>query len=171
MPTILRAQKEDYPLLTQIGVPSFLAAHGHSATKEVVEAFMKANYSEAAFERELSNDQNIYHVLFHEQAPVGYAKILLNATHPDIAQPNVTKLERLYLLKEYFGLGLAQQLVQFNIEYARQFDQAGMWLHVWIENKRAVAFYKKMGFKVIGAYDFKLTDDHYNPNHHMYLEF
>lgn len=171
MITIVRATKDDFTLLTQIGVPSFLTAHGHSATKEVVDAFMQQYYSEEAFQRELEIESNIYHVIFQDDMPVGYAKILLNATHPDIAKPNVTKLERLYLLKEYFGLGLAQHLVRFTIDYAKKFGQEGMWLHVWIENKRAVAFYKKMGFKVIGAYDFKLTDDHYNPNHHMYLEF
>jgi ribosomal protein S18 acetylase RimI-like enzyme len=171
MTTIIRAKKEDYKLLTEIGVPSFLTAHGHSATKDVVDAFMKKNYSEEAFKKELEDNLNIYHIIYHDGNPAGYAKIRIDANHVDISKPNVTKLERMYLLKEYFGMQLAQELVRHNIDFAKKLGQEGMWLHVWIENPRAVAFYKKVGFKVIGAYNFKLSEEHYNPNHHMYLEF
>lgn len=171
MTTIVRANSADYALLTEIGVPSFLTAHAHSATKEVVDAYISEKYSLEAFKRELEEDRNIYHIIHHDGKPVGYSKIILNAAHEDIAKPNVTKLERLYLLKEYFGKHLAQELVEFNINYAKNSWQEGMWLYVWTENSRAVAFYKKAGFKVIGAYDFKLSGDHYNPNHHMYLDF
>jgi ribosomal protein S18 acetylase RimI-like enzyme len=171
MINIVRAQREDSDLLNEIGVPSFLTAHGHSATKEIVEAYIKEKYSTEAFKKELEDDRNIYHLIYADGIPAGYSKIILNAAHEDIPKPNVTKLERLYLLKEYFGMHLAQELVEFNMNYAKACWQEGMWLHVWIENTRAVAFYKKSGFEVIGAYNFKLAEDHYNPNHHMYLEF
>ncbi len=171
MTTIVRAKKQDYALLAEIGVPSFLTAHAHSATKDIVDAFIQEYYSLQAFKAELAEDRNIYHIIYYKGNPAGYSKIILNAAHEDIVKPNVTKLERLYLLKEYFGMHLAQELVVFNIDYAKQSWQEGMWLHVWIENLRAVAFYKKMGFETIGAYNFKLSDDHYNPNHHMYLSF
>lgn len=171
MTTIVRAKKEDYKLLAEIGIPSFLTAHKHSAAKEIVEAYMEEKYSLRAFKKELEDEANIYHIIYHDGSPAGFAKVLINATHPDISKPGVTKLERLYLLKEYFGLDLAQKLVQYNIDFAKRLGQEGMWLHVWIENHRAVAFYKKVGFKVIGAFDFKLAKDHSNPNHHMYLKF
>ncbi len=171
MTSIVRANKEDYVLLTEIGVPSFLTAHAHSATKEIVDVYISEKYSLEAFKKELEDPRNIYHIIYYKGKAAGYSKIILNAAHEDIDKPNVTKLERLYLLKEYFGMHLAQELMTFNINFVQQSWQEGMWLHVWIENARAVAFYKKSGFKVIGAYDFKISGDHYNPNHHMYLEF
>ncbi len=171
MTTIVRAQKEEYTLLAEIGVPSFLTAHRHSATPEVVDAYLKEKYSTDAFRKELADIRNIYHMIYYDNTPVGYSKIILDAAHPDIEKPNVTKLERLYVLKEFFGKHLGAQLVQFNIDLAKANGQEGMWLHVWIENARAVAFYKKMGFQIIGAYNFLLSGNHYNPNHHMYLEF
>jgi ribosomal protein S18 acetylase RimI-like enzyme len=46
-----------------------------------------------------------------------------------------------------------------------------VWLAVWTENHRAIDFYKKIGFKKVGDYDFKISENHSNPNHILYLEF
>jgi ribosomal protein S18 acetylase RimI-like enzyme len=46
-----------------------------------------------------------------------------------------------------------------------------MWLFVWKENQRAIHFYKKAGFHIIGSYDFRLTETHSNPNHQMLLKY
>jgi ribosomal protein S18 acetylase RimI-like enzyme len=78
-------------------------------------------------------------------------------------------MERLYFLAEFHGLGLAQQLFDFNLHIAKQANQAGIWLYVWKENHRAVAFYQKMGFEIVGEGLFKISETHYNPNHVMFL--
>ncbi len=46
-----------------------------------------------------------------------------------------------------------------------------MWLFVWKENQRAVNFYDKAGFKIIGNYEFKLSKTHSNPNYQMFLKY
>jgi ribosomal protein S18 acetylase RimI-like enzyme len=75
------------------------------------------------------------------------------------------------LLKEYYDLSLGKALFNFNISLAKNNKQSGVWLAVWIENHRAISFYKKMGFKRVGNYDFKISENHSNPNHILYLEF
>jgi len=97
--------------------------------------------------------------------------LFFNSPHPNIALQNVTKLERLYLLKEFYGLKLGLQLFNFNVALSKQNNQAGMWLFVWKGNNRAVDFYKKANFEIVGGYDFKLTETHSNPNHQMFLRF
>mgnify|MGYP000515969351 CR=1 FL=1 len=49
--------------------------------------------------------------------------------------------------------------------------QAGIWLAVWVENQKGISFYKKMGFKKVGDFNFKISETHSNPNHILYLEF
>jgi ribosomal protein S18 acetylase RimI-like enzyme len=61
--------------------------------------------------------------------------------------------------------------MQFNIDYSREQGQAGMWLFTWTGNERAVDFYKKVGFTIIGSHQFKLSETHYNPNHQMLLQY
>lgn len=78
-------------------------------------------------------------------------------------------MERIYLLKEFYGLQLGLELFQFNVNLSKSNGQKGMWLFVWKENKRAVNFYQKMGFKIIGEHDFRISPNHTNPNHQMLL--
>ena len=80
-------------------------------------------------------------------------------------------MSRLYLLKAFYGLQLGKELFKFNIEFSKQHKQDGVWLAVWIENQRAIEFYRKMGFKIVGNYDFRISATHTNPNHIMFLPF
>ena len=83
----------------------------------------------------------------------------------------VTKMERLYLLEEFYGLGIGLQLMNFNSTLAQKNKQSGIWLEVWIENLRAINFYKKVGFKIVGEANFTVSKTHSNPNYIMYFEF
>ena len=72
--------------------------------------------------------------------PAGFSKIIFNAPHPNIVAENVTKLDRIYLLKEFYGLKLGSELLNFNINLSKDNDQSGMWLYAWIGNRRAIDF-------------------------------
>ena len=80
-------------------------------------------------------------------------------------------MERLYLLREFYGLGIGLQLMNFNSTLAQKNKQSGIWLEVWKENFRAIKFYKKVGFEIVGNANFKVSKNHSNPNYIMYLEF
>jgi ribosomal protein S18 acetylase RimI-like enzyme len=138
---------------------------------EVVNSYVQERYTVEVLMKELEENENIYYIIYHGGLPAGFSKIRHQVPHAAIAQQNVSKLERLYLLKEFYNLGLGQDLLDYNISLSKQAGQAGMWLFVWTGNERAVKFYKKAGFEVIGQHDFKLTEDHSNPNHQMLLLF
>jgi ribosomal protein S18 acetylase RimI-like enzyme len=169
MISIVKAKAEDFQLLADIGKVSFIESHGNSASPEVIDSYVNAKYNYDLFKQELNEPQNIYHIIYYDKQPAGYSKIILNSQHSNIQIESITKLERLYLLKEFYNLKIGLQLFDFNIEFSKQNNQKGIWLFVWKENQRAVSFYKKNGFEIIGSYDFKLTETHSNPNHQMLL--
>jgi ribosomal protein S18 acetylase RimI-like enzyme len=80
-------------------------------------------------------------------------------------------MERLYLLEEFYNLGLGKELMSFNLNLAKQNKQAGVWVFVWTKNAKAIAFYKKTNFKKVGDHEFVLSPTKTNPNHVLYLEF
>jgi diamine N-acetyltransferase len=170
MTSILRAKVKEFHLLAEIGRTSFIESHGNSADADDINRYLHEKYNDEVIKDELADPKNIYHILYHQDQPAGYSKIIMNTPHPAIPGKNVTKLERLYLLKEFYGLKLGNQLFIRNLELCQNNNQAGIWLFVWKENHRATSFYKKKGFKIIGSYDFQLTETHSNPNHHMFLE-
>ncbi len=171
MANILKATDAHSKLLAQLGGKTFIESHGHSAAQSVIDNYVADKYSQAAIAAELNDPANIYHLIYHDNKAVGYSKIVLNSPNLNIAIKNVTKLDRIYILKDYYHLKLGFELLQFNVNLSKQHQQSGMWLFTWKENQRAVDFYLKNGFKIIGSYDFHLTPTHANPNHQMLLEY
>ncbi len=171
MNAIIKAGSKDAQLISEIAKQSFIESHGHSASVEDVNAFRDKTYSYDAIKEELDDLKNIYHVVWHDKRPAGYSKIIFNFPYKESDQQNITKLERIYLLKAFYDLKLGRELLQFNINLAKQNAQAGMWLYTWKENQRAIEFYKKHGFVIIGSYDFRISENHSNPNHQMFLQF
>lgn len=171
MTSIVKANKEDFKLLARIGKTTFIESHGHSASAKDINRYVKETYNDDVCKEELSNPENIYHIIYYNKQPAGYSKIILNVAHSNIEIKNVTKLERIYLLEEFYSLKLGLELLTFNIELSKKNNQSGMWLFTWKENMRAMNFYEKNGFVIIGSYDFKLTETHSNPNHQMLLYF
>ena len=169
--SIVEAKQKDFKLVADIGRITFIESHGNSASKEDIAWYVNEKYNYNAIREELSDPKNIYYIIYYQKKPAGYSKIILNVSNLNIPITNVTKLERLYLLNEYYGLQLGNELLNFNIKLSRINKQDGMWLFVWKENQRAVNFYDKAGFKIIGNYEFKLSKTHSNPNYQMFLKY
>lgn len=171
MSSILRATISDFKLLTDLGKQTFIESHGKSALKSDIDFYIGEKYTYKTFQEELRNPDNIYHIIYCEAQPIGFSKIILNSPTPNIPMDNVTKLDRLYLLKDFYKLKKGLELFNFNVELSKSNNQAGIWLFVWKENERAVNFYMKNGFQVIGSYDFQISATHSNPNHQLFLKY
>ncbi len=171
MNSIISSTVHDAEELSRIARQSFIESHGHSASKEDITAYINSKFTFSAFEEELKNPNYIYHHVICDGQLIGYSKIVFNCESENIAQENITKLERLYLLQEFHSLKLGHALLEYNIQLAKRNHQKGMWLYVWKENTRAYHFYLKNGFKIIGEYDFKISANHSNPNYQLFLEF
>lgn len=167
---IKRAKAEDHRSIVDIGKVAVAEAHRDSTTAENLNEYMDKHYNDDVIKKELDDQNNIYHIISYNGRPAGFSKIVLNAKEPAIAAENVTRLDRIYLLKEYFGLKLGFELLKFNIELAKDNNQSGMYLYTWTGNKRAIDFYLKTGFTIIGSHKFYVTETHYNLNHLMFLD-
>ena len=168
---IIRAFDEHLHILTKIGSKTLHESHGRSAPAHIMNAYVDEKFSEAALQAELSDPDNIFHIIYYNNIPTGYSKIIYNIPIDPVPLSNITKMERLYLLEEFHGLKLGHELMEFNMNLSKQNNQAGMWLYVWKENQRALDFYKKKGFIIVGDGLFRLTDEHSNPNWQMYLQY
>lgn len=169
MISVIRATEKDHKSIVSIGKVSVAEAHRESTTPENMNEFLEKNYNDDAIKQELNDQNNIYHIILYNGRPAGFSKIVLNAIHPNIVAENVTKLDRIYLLKEFYGLKLGLELLNFNIGLAKNNSQSGIWLYTWVGNTRAINFYLKAGFTIIGSHKFYVTQAHYNLNHHMFL--
>lgn len=171
MTAIIKAGENDAALLATLAAITFKESHGHSAPEGDINNYIAEKYSTPVFTEALSDPKNHYHIIYHNEKAAGFSNIVLNCLYENNPQQHIAKLERIYILQEFYNLKLGLQLFQFNVEFAKQHLQSGIWLYVWKENTRAINFYTKAGFKIIGSYDFKLSATHSNPNHQLLLEF
>lgn len=169
MISIIKATEKDYETIVNIGKVSVEEAHRASAPAKDMSEYIESHYNNDAIMEELNDTINVYHIINYNGNPVGFSKIVFDAEHPNIALKNVTKLDRIYLLKEFHGLKLGSGLLNFNIELAKKNNQAGIWLFTWVGNTKAIDFYLKTGFRIIGIDRFKVSETHYNPQHQMFL--
>ncbi len=168
---IRKATIQDLDQLLRLSKQTFYTSHGHSASPADIENYVSKNLNASALASELKDSENHFYLIFCKGELAGYSKIAFNVANSNLKETSITKMERLYIVKEFYGSGIANQLLEYNIDFTKSNLQSGMWLNVWVENIRALKFYTKMGFKKIGDYKFKISDNHSNPNHVMFLDF
>ena len=167
---IRKANIDDALLLSKISIESFLPAHGHSASKEIIDEYISLNFSENNLKKELEEPNNHFFLLFHHSSLAGYSKIVLNHSESSLEVKDAAYMSRLYLLKEYYDLGLGKKLFHQAVAFCKSQQQKSIWLKVWVENHKAIAFYHKMGFQQIDLSDFRLSETHSNPNYILSLD-
>lgn len=158
------------PELSKLAAQSFYESHGNSAAMEDLDEYVGRMFSVEQLKIEMDQAGAIFRLAFVENELAGYSKIVLNRGLIDFPKRNISKMDRLYVLKKYLDLKIGKKLMDIDLEIARQNNQSGMWLYVWTGNARALHFYQREGFKKIGEEEFKISARHSNPNYIMYKD-
>jgi diamine N-acetyltransferase len=122
MTSIVKAGEKDSALLSGIAKTTFLESHGNCAEPKEVNIYVTEKYSTNVLRQELSDPKNVYYIIYHDNTPAGYSKIIFNLPYTNSPVQNIAKLERIYLLKEFYDLKLGSALIQFNIDLAKRND-------------------------------------------------
>ncbi len=146
-----------------MGGASLLESHGHSAPAAVMKQYVEDHFNTESCEVELKEQTNVFTAIYFNGQPAGYSKIIFNTPCPAASLQPVTKLERLYLLKEFYDQKLGHLLLQHAMSQSKEAGDKGVWLDVWTGNQRATRFYQKQGFETVGEGRFTLTGSYTNP--------
>lgn len=152
---IKKATATDADVLAKLGADTFYHTFRPHNTEEDMQAYITKAYASEVILQNLTSHDIAYYLCYDGLAPVGYIKLLHHATYGVLQQHSI-ELEKIYILHTYFGTPTATLLMQQAIAHAKQAGFKTLFLGVWQENERAVAFYKKMGFEVFDTRQFKL---------------
>ena len=145
---IRRGDINDVALLQQIGRTTFDDTFGNTCTKEDMRGVLDLFFNSAQVALELQDESDNF--FFFEQDGIAKGYLRINAKHacPLESFQNRKNIElvRLYILKEFHGLGVANELMNFALDFARNNGFDLMYLSVWEYNFRARGFYEKHGF-------------------------
>lgn len=82
---------------------------------------------------------------------VGFAQIKMRASHGMVAAVDVAELQRLYIQERFTGLGIGFRLLEAAERRAARGGASLLWATVWVGNARALGFYPRRGYEVLGS--------------------
>ncbi len=154
--TIRAAGPVDAPLLSELGVRTFRDNYSEFNDPDDLESHIAEKLSVDYFRRALAGKQHHFYLLFVDEQAAGFTQLTVPAHTYGRASLEV---HRFYVLQEYQGRRLGTTLMRQCITFARENGYRSLWLGVWKENSRAIAFYRKMGFRITGEHIFQLGSD------------
>ena len=155
---IRRATIADAVKLSAISIQTFYDTFVGTCKEEDMTAFLKEYFNLKQVQAELSNENDFYYLAELNGRVVGYCRWMEDYTNFHLMkQWKSLELKRIYVLKEYHGKGVAQQLMNLVIQYAQSNQYQVLWLGVWENNHRAQKFYEKNLFVNSGhTHDFPI---------------
>jgi diamine N-acetyltransferase len=150
------ATASDAPALAAFGDKTFFDTFGHLYPQSDADFFRAQRFSLQQTLADIGTDGRYIQLAFDGEHLIGFLDC--GALGLPIEAPNPPGLElyRLYVDVCAKGTGLAQTLMNMAIDWARTNAAAILYLGVYHDNARAIAFYRKFGFEIIGAYQFKV---------------
>ncbi|HET9505222.1 MAG TPA: N-acetyltransferase [Hymenobacter sp.] len=159
-PIILqKATPADVSQLQQIGRQTFAETFKASNSEQNMHEYLEAGFAIEKLLAELQEPHSAFYFAQRAGCVIGYLKVNTGPAQTEPQAENALEIERIYVLQEFQGQQVGQQLYEQALALARQAQAAYMWLGVWEENPRAIRFYQKNGFVAFGQHVFKLGDD------------
>jgi diamine N-acetyltransferase len=159
MATIIRtATLDDQAVLTDFGRRTFEETFASQNTPENMDAYLTAAFNAERQTEELADTNRVTLLAECDGVLLGYAQIHRSDVPGCVTAHNSVELVRFYVDTPVQGTGIAHELMRAIEDVARR-EASAIWLGVWEQNLRAIAFYRKCGFETAGAHTFRLGED------------
>lgn len=156
------ASETDTEVLALLGRLTWAESHGpYVEDKNDVLKYLDENFSVSKTKQNIANPNQLFCIIYADDFPVGYAKLVLNAPNEHVTSQSKCQLERIFILNDFIWLKIGQQLLTFVEEQAKKLQLDTMWLTVYIKNQRAIRFYERNEFKKVGEVNFLVNGKEY----------
>ena len=145
-------------LLADISRTTFAETFAPANTPEDMTIFMEQQFTGEQLKAEMGKPGYLHFLASHNGAPAGYLFLKRHA-HPLLQQAAALEISRIYCLQAFQGKGVGKAMMEYALQYAQDNKLPAVWLGVWKENAKALAFYTSFGFRIFGETDFMLGND------------
>ena len=147
---------EDAALLADLGIRTFRETFAPICSPADLQAFLAATYSPDKQRAELADPARPGWVLELDGIPAGFLQLRLGHREPGVPGGRPVELQRIYVLRACHGRKHGAALMDTAVGAARAWGADCLWLGVWENNTRALAFYARGGFREVGDHIFKI---------------
>ena len=146
----------DADQLAALGARLFVEAYGPTHPEPELSAYLARSFDAEKIGRDLGSGDLWAHVVEDASpAMIGYATLRASPNVPSTVHAiRPLEIQRFYVDPSWHGLGVAQALMGECVAEAVRRRSDALWLSVWQKAPRPQAFYKRMGFQVVGTAEF-----------------
>lgn len=156
---IKSVDKSDLKTLQRIARETFLESFGDQNTEENINLYLEEGLSLKSLKQQINNPDTDFYFLYYNSQLAGYLKLNQGLAQTDSKLENALEIERIYIKSEYQGEGLGGRLLRYSLSEAKDRGLDWLWLGVWENNQKAIAFYTHYGFQVFDQHNFRLGNE------------
>lgn len=154
--TLRLATPEDAAILADLGARTFRETFERHISGPDLEAFLAEAYGEAIQRAELVDPARPARILEVDGVSAGFLQLRLGHREPGVPGQRPVELQRIYVLRAAQGGGRGAALMAEALEMAGAWGADVLWLGVWENNLKALAFYARSGFREVGEHIFQV---------------
>jgi diamine N-acetyltransferase len=153
--TIISAGPDHASIIAAIGRESFSVAFvDFFNKKEDLDQYIRYTYDPGKIAASLHKPGNVFFIAYYADEPAGFVKIKKQSFNKHLSSQQQMELQKIYVLKKFYGRGVADALLREAISMAEESGVEHLWLDVITENARAIRFYQKNNFTRCGDHSF-----------------
>lgn len=156
---VRRARPRDAALLATLGSETFRESYADDLDGDLLAAYTSEVFGEAQQAAELAEAGSVFLVAESEGEAVGYARLVDGPSPAEVGMEATMELQRIYVRKKWIGRGIGAALMRACLAAAKEAGCESLWLGVWERNTRAIGFYRKWGFGIVGEQPFVMGGD------------
>lgn len=159
MAVIRRANPSDAESLAKLAECTFRDTFRVDNVPTNIELHCANNFGADIQRREILDPNCITLLADVDGSLVAFAQVQLRSAKQCVSAKRPSELFRLYVLGDWLGRGIAHDVMAKVLATVANEGADVVWLGVWEQNPRAIAFYRKYGFEVVGDHEFQLGED------------
>ena len=145
----------DAPTLAALGRRCFAETFGAAFPADDMALHLESHFGAEALDAEYRDPALRVRLAEEDGLLAAYLKLgpmRLPVPH----EPGALEVKQLYVLSPWQGAGVAAALMGWAVETARAEGAPALYLSVWEQGHRAIAFYRRQGFEIVGQAPFQL---------------
>lgn len=141
--------------ISAIGMLSFFDAFSSLFNNEAdLQSYLNYTYQVNKIRRSIEKENNIFLIAHANNQPAGFVKLKKFSLNPQLESVAQMELQKIYVLSDFHGTGVGSALMEAAMEKVNLVKPDLLWLDVHVANARAIRFYEKNGFRIVGKHEF-----------------
>lgn len=144
-----KAEIEDALRISILFKQVYLQVYGVEGITIEFTNFITKRFSPTLIEKSIKEKPETLLVAYFKGNPVGVAEVVYDS-RCQIRNIKSPELSKLYVLERFYGKGIGYELLNRVEEQLREKEYKELFLEVYAYNARAISFYKRQNYSIIG---------------------